>query len=216
MYTTTHVAFQAPHPPEGWQVEEEEEEAQEARPRHRLQEEIVGEDQGGNERGRRRRRQQSGSPRRQEQRQLRAGGGQLQALHRPPLHRGHGQQARLLLAFRSVFLSTRLWRLLQSYHGDEILSQLSQNRRVGSNLIVDVIDQDADELIDGVTSGKYIGVCLFCDGESDLMAAASPHLGERSPGEQVHGQSLLWRQPAPGLVHDEGLCPGRGLPVPLG
>ncbi len=41
-----------------------------------------------------------------------------------------------------------------AYHGEEILSLLSQNRRVGSNLIADVTDQDADALIDGVTSAQ--------------------------------------------------------------
>ena len=42
---------------------------------------------------------------------------------------------------------------VKHYPGEEILSVLSRNRRVGENLIADVIDQSADILIDGVTSG---------------------------------------------------------------
>ncbi len=40
------------------------------------------------------------------------------------------------------------------YPGESILSVLSRNRRVGSDLVADVIDQSADSLIDGVTSAQ--------------------------------------------------------------
>ena len=39
---------------------------------------------------------------------------------------------------------------------NEIVSLLSVNRRIGADLIADVIDQSADNLIDGVTAGKPI------------------------------------------------------------
>ena len=34
------------------------------------------------------------------------------------------------------------------------MSLLSVNRRVGADLIADVVDQSADNLVDGVTAGK--------------------------------------------------------------
>ena len=45
--------------------------------------------------------------------------------------------------------------LLQEYPSAQILAVLSRNRRIGEDLIADVIDQSADKLIDGVTSGMY-------------------------------------------------------------
>jgi len=36
----------------------------------------------------------------------------------------------------------------------EIVGLLSANRRVGADLIADVIDQSADNLVDGVTAGE--------------------------------------------------------------
>ena len=40
------------------------------------------------------------------------------------------------------------------------MSLLSVNRRVGADLIADVVDQSADNLVDGVTAGKKI-FCTF-------------------------------------------------------
>ena len=37
---------------------------------------------------------------------------------------------------------------------DEILELLNTNRRASNDLVADVLDQSADNLIDGVTSGK--------------------------------------------------------------
>ena len=34
------------------------------------------------------------------------------------------------------------------------MSLLSRNRRIGNDLIADVVDQSADLLVDGVTAGK--------------------------------------------------------------
>ena len=45
---------------------------------------------------------------------------------------------------------------LSSFCRNEIVSLLSVNRRIGADLIADVIDQSADNLIDGVTAGKPI------------------------------------------------------------
>ena len=38
---------------------------------------------------------------------------------------------------------------------NEIMSLLSVNRRIGADLIADVVDQSADNLVDGVTAGMY-------------------------------------------------------------
>ncbi len=51
------------------------------------------------------------------------------------------------------------------YPGDKILDVLNRNHRVGNDLIADVDDQDADVLIDGVTSGMtsfylYINISI--------------------------------------------------------
>ena len=40
------------------------------------------------------------------------------------------------------------------------MSLLSVNRRVGADLIADVVDQSADNLVDGVTAGKKYSVFL--------------------------------------------------------
>ena len=45
---------------------------------------------------------------------------------------------------------------VMSFCRNEIVSLLSVNRRIGADLIADVIDQSADNLIDGVTAGKPI------------------------------------------------------------
>ena len=36
------------------------------------------------------------------------------------------------------------------------MSLLSVNRRIGADLIADVVDQSADSLVDGVTAGKIV------------------------------------------------------------
>ena len=42
---------------------------------------------------------------------------------------------------------------VMSFCRNEIVSLLSVNRRIGADLIADVIDQSADNLVDGVTAG---------------------------------------------------------------
>jgi hypothetical protein len=44
---------------------------------------------------------------------------------------------------------------VSQYPREEIVTLLSVNRRVGADLIADVVDQSADNLIDGVTAGTF-------------------------------------------------------------
>ena len=37
------------------------------------------------------------------------------------------------------------------------MALLNVNRRVGADLIADVVDQSADNLVDGVTAGRFNG-----------------------------------------------------------
>jgi len=43
---------------------------------------------------------------------------------------------------------------VNSYPAKKIMALLNVNRRVGADLIADVVDQSADNLVDGVTAGK--------------------------------------------------------------
>ena len=50
-------------------------------------------------------------------------------------------------------LSSKLNNTNHLLNSGEIVGLLSANRRVGADLIADVIDQSADNLVDGVTAG---------------------------------------------------------------
>ena len=54
------------------------------------------------------------------------------------------------------WISITLFYFCFSFLRNEIVSLLSVNRRVGADLIADVVDQSADNLVDGVTAGKSL------------------------------------------------------------
>ena len=50
---------------------------------------------------------------------------------------------------------------VSNYPAKKIVALLNVNRRVGADLIADVVDQSADNLIDGVTAGEIKLKYLF-------------------------------------------------------
>ena len=51
------------------------------------------------------------------------------------------------------------------------MSLLSVNRRIGADLIADVIDQSADNLVDGVTAGTYARDFKICGSTKTISNA---------------------------------------------
>ena len=58
------------------------------------------------------------------------------------------------------FYTDNLCLEVANYPVKKIMALLNVNRRVGADLIADVVDQSADSLVDGVTAGKsrYLNV----------------------------------------------------------
>ena len=52
------------------------------------------------------------------------------------------------------FYTDNLCLEVSNYPAKKIVALLNVNRRVGADLIADVVDQSADDLIDGVTAGE--------------------------------------------------------------
>ena len=63
------------------------------------------------------------------------------------------------------FYTDNLCLEVSNYPAKKIVALLNVNRRVGADLIADVVDQSADNLIDGVTAGeknsKYLLISIF-------------------------------------------------------